>query len=249
MQVRGKGDEMKKQLTVITAAVVIVAFIVAFLIYNGYIWFNNPSIKEFPVRGIDVSNHQGAINWEALKGEALKFVYIKATEGSDYKDKYFNDNWVNAKKVGLKRGAYHFYTFGSSGLDQASNFINTVPNDRGDLPPVIDVEFGGNSKSVPEKEPFQKELKVFIQQITDAYKQEPILYVTYEAYEKYIQGDFKEYKIWIRDIFKYPKLQGKRVWVIWQYNNRGRVDGITGFVDLNVFRGSEKDFESLILDK
>ncbi len=73
------------------------------------------------------------------------------------------------------------------------------------------------------------------------------MYVTCEAYEKYIQEKFKDYEIWIRDILKYPRLQDNREWTIWQYSNRGRVDGINGFVDMNVFKGNAEDFERFIL--
>ncbi|TRZ53443.1 hypothetical protein D4S03_01780 [bacterium] len=240
--------KMKKVLLTIACTSLLLIVTLGILLYNGYIWFNNPSFSDFPVRGIDISSHQGEISWEKLKGQNFSFAFIKATEGKDYKDKYFKENWVNAKRIGLKVGAYHFYTFGSTGLEQANNYISTVPKNISNLSPVIDVEFGGNSKNIPDKVALKKELKIFIEQITSEYEQKPIIYVTYEAYSKYIQGDFNECQIWIRDIFGYPSLQDKREWILWQYNNRGRVDGINGFVDLNVFKGSREDFEKFILN-
>ncbi|OPZ84451.1 MAG: Lysozyme M1 precursor [Firmicutes bacterium ADurb.Bin419] len=230
---------MKKRLLLAVSLITCIIVVPGFLLYNGYIWFNNPSNEEFPYRGLDVSNHQGVIDWRKVESQNFSFVYIKATEGKDYIDKFFKDNWINSKQAGLRTGAYHFFTFGSKGIEQAMNFINIVPNDNDSLPPVIDVEFGGNSKDIPDREQLKNELKVFIEQIQSNYNRIPIIYVTYEAYSMYIQDDFKECKIWIRDIFKYPQLKDNREWAIWQYCNRGRVEGIDGFVDLNVFSNEE----------
>jgi Lyzozyme M1 (1,4-beta-N-acetylmuramidase) len=173
-------------------------------------------------------------------------LYIKATEGKDYTDNYFKRNWDNAGLSGIKRGAYHFFTFGSTGMDQAKHFIHTVSYEEDSLPPVIDVEFGGNSSKVPEKSQFIRELRDFIKLITARYKKSPVLYVTYEAYEKYIVGEVPDYRIWIRDILKYPELKSGREWSIWQYNDRGHMAGIRGFVDLDVFEGNVEDFKNYI---
>jgi lysozyme len=74
-------------------------------------------------------------------------------------------------------------------------------------------------------------------------------YITYESYCKYIIGDFTDYKIWVRDVIKYPKLKGNRAWNLWQFNNRGRIKGCSTYVDLNVFNGNTNDFEKLLLEK
>lgn len=171
---------------------------------------------------------------------------IKATEGRDFKDKYFQENWKNAKSIGLVRGAYHFFTFRSSGRDQAENFIASVPKEKNCLPAVIDIEFGGNSKVIPDRAEFNRELREFIAGLEAYYQEKPIFYVTYEAYDQYISGDYRDYKIWIRDIFKYPGIKDKRDWILWQYNSRGRIAGVSTFVDLNVFKGNSKDFDSLL---
>lgn len=218
-----------------------------YLLYQGYIWFNNPSLKEFPVRGIDVSAHQGEINWDMVNEHKFSFVFIKATEGKDFKDKKFIQNCDNAKKIGLKTGAYHFFTFSSSGLEQARNFIATVPKDETSLPPVIDIEFSGNSKKILQKDEFVKELKNYIMEVKKYYGKEPILYVLHNSYAKYIEGGFEDNKIWIRDILKYPKLKDNRNWTLWQYSDRGRVKGITGFVDMNIYR--YKNLEEFINGK
>ena len=77
--------------------------------------------------GVDVSAFQGKIDWHILAGESISFAFIKATEGSGYVDDNFEDNWRKASQTDLKIGAYHFFSYDSSGLTQAENFIQTVP--------------------------------------------------------------------------------------------------------------------------
>jgi lysozyme len=238
---------MRKGIKIIIIISIFISIILAYLFYNGYLWFNNPQTEKYPVRGLDVSNHQGNIDWTKVKKENLQFAFIKASEGMDYKDEFFHKNLKNAKANGFAIGAYHFFTFGSSGLDQAKNFISIVPLDEDMMPPVIDLEFVGNSKNIPTKEKLTKELLDFIYELEKTYNQRPILYLTYESYEKYIKDNIKEYNIWIRDIIKSPKFDDDQQWLLWQYSNRGKVNGIDGFVDLNVFNGSFSDFKTMLL--
>ena len=105
-----------------------------FLLYKGYLRFNYPSSEEFPVRGIDISHHQGEIRWDELKKEAIEFVFIKATEGGDFTDPKFADNWRNAQKNNYHVGAYHFYRICKNGKEQAENFIRIVPKTPDNLP-------------------------------------------------------------------------------------------------------------------
>jgi lysozyme len=223
------------------------ASLTIYSLYYGYISFNNPDPDQFPIRGIDVSAYQDKIEWDKVKDANINFAYIKATEGKDFEDSTFVKNWTEAKKFGVKRGAYHFYTFGSNGLEQANHFIAVVPKEKDCLPPVIDIEFGGNSNKIPDRKALQKELREYIRQVSAYYQQKPILYVTGESYEKYIMGSFDECDIWIRDIVQRPKINGHRNWALWQYNNHGRVNGVNGAVDLNVFSGDKLEFEKWIV--
>ena len=108
---------------------------------QGYLRFNYPGRKAFPVRGIDISHHQKKINWEKLRSEKINFVIIKATEGVDYQDPNFSVNWNKSLKEGYETGAYHFYRLCRSGNEQAGNFINTVPKSEMTLPPFVDLEY------------------------------------------------------------------------------------------------------------
>jgi hypothetical protein len=112
---------------------------------EGYLMLNNPPLMRYPVQGIDVSHHQGAIDWVAVtRDPRVRFAFIKATEGGDFGDGDFIRNWQGAQAAGLIRGAYHFFTFCRPGIDQAQNYLTTVPAASDILPGTIDLEFGGN---------------------------------------------------------------------------------------------------------
>ena len=216
---------MKKRIGII----IIFIILLALCEYFGIIQHNKIFTYKYNVKGIDVSHWQNKIEWNEVKEDNVEFVYIKATEGNDFIDNMFSYNWNETKKVNLKRGAYHYFTTGSSGKEQGNNFIKTVPNELDSLPPVIDIEVGG----LP-KEQFNRELNDFIKVLENEYGKKPILYVMYPLYESYIKDEYKDYKIWIRDIVKPPQLSDGREWAIWQYSNRGRIKGIETYVDLNV---------------
>ncbi len=85
------------------------------------------------------------IDWERLRRQGANFAYIKATDGGDHLDPMFKKNWRRAKEAGLKRGAYHFFYWCRTAGEQADWFIRNVPKEAGALPPVIDVEWNGES--------------------------------------------------------------------------------------------------------
>ena len=97
------------------------------------------------MHGVDVSRWQGDIDWQKLRGQGANFVYIKATDGGDHLDPMFGKNWRAAGEAGLKRGAYHFFYWCRTAGEQADWFIRNVPRVEGALPPVIDVEWNGES--------------------------------------------------------------------------------------------------------
>ncbi len=243
---KGDGEAMRNVMIILSASLLVSLLVLGLLILFGHIWFVDPSRDIYPMRGIDVSEHQEDIDWEMVKGEGFGFAFIKSTEGMDHRDEYFTRNWEGTREAGLIRGAYHFFTFRSPGIEQAKNFIATVPVEEGCLPPTIDLEFAGNSSEVPTREELQKELGDFIDEIKRHYGRRPVLYVDYDSYEAFIVGEFEECIIWIRDLFNTPQLSDGRPWLFWQYNCRGRVDGIEGYVDLNVFNGDESEFRKLM---
>lgn len=237
---------MKKMILVTIALFGLTIAVFVFLFYRGILRLNYPSNEEYPVQGIDISHHQGDIDWKDLSQENISFVFIKATEGADFKDPNFKVNLMNAKTTKLAVGAYHFYRLCKNGTEQADNFISTVSKNDISLPPVIDLEFGGNCKTDKSEGQILKEVQEFINKVTEHYGRTPILYVTTEFYEKYMQKRFTDCPIWIRDIYGKPQLPDNRKWTFWQYANRGHLNGIEGFVDINVFNGDKTSFERYI---
>jgi lysozyme len=173
----------------------------ATLIYSGIILPNNPSKQNYPIRGVDVSSYQGIINWDILSKQGIDFAYIKATEGSSFVDNRFSYNWEHANTTSLRIGAYHFFSFDSSGLTQAENFIKIVPALDSSLPPVVDFEFyGDKEKNLPDTTKAKENLRVLLEKLEVQYNKKPIIYVTGKSFNLYIKNDFKDYPIWIRNI-------------------------------------------------
>lgn len=206
--------------------------------YTQGLWrFNSPSLQDYPVQGLDVSHHQGDIDWKAVPKDRFQFVYIKASEGGDFKDRKFHDNWTQARQEGFRVGAYHFFTLCRAGGEQANNFIETVPQEPDAMAPVVDLEFVGNCKERPALAVFRAELDDFIRGIKKHYGSPPIFYTTYAFHKAYLEGsDFGDYPIWIRDIFSAPDQEVFPDWLIWQYADNARIPGIEGPVDLNAAR-------------
>ncbi|MGQ2816949.1 glycoside hydrolase family 25 protein [Leptospira interrogans] len=207
---------------------------------SGKIWFVYPSTSQYPIRGIDVSNHQGKIDWTLVPKSEISFVYIKATEGRDFKDKSFHLNWKKAKANGFFVGAYHFFTLCKSGKEQAENFISTVPKEIDSLPPVVDLEFLGNCKERSSMKDVSNEIQEFLNRVDSHYGKKTILYLTYEFIDRYIGPNFQDHPIWIRDLFKHPNTFSNQRWILWQYKSRGNLPGISGPVDMNVLNGELK---------
>jgi lysozyme len=219
------------------------------LFYFGAFHVNHPSRSQFPIRGIDISNHQKNIDWNRIDPSEVNFVLIKATEGGDFKDPTFQTNWQHVRERKLVSGAYHFFTFCKSGQEQAKNYIDTVPQAKYTLPPVIDLEFIGNCKKTPTPASLEKELQSFIDLVEARYQKKPLLYTTYEFYDAYLRGKYPTSPIWISDFYswnKLPTLSDGKSWTFWQYSERGKVSGIDSLVDLDVFNGTQAQFEKLV---
>lgn len=193
------------------------------------------------MRGLDVSHHQGTIEWERVPNDIIDFVFIKATEGGDFKDRKFKANWSGARERGIARGAYHFFTFCTDGAKQAKHFIEVVGDSCGELPPAVDIEYGGNCKTRLSDEELATELAAFNDEIFKAWGVEPVYYVTRDIYPDYPMA-FSSVRIWGRAVMTPPGRVYDKQWDFWQFSNFGRVPGIVGRVDQNVFRGNNLDF-------
>ena len=212
----------------------LLAVLAAAVALAAWWWFREyqPDRDRYPVRGIDVSHHQGAIDWSKVASDDVAFAYLKATEGGDFRDRAFARNWREARDAGIAVGAYHFFTFCRPGTDQAANFLAVVPVEADALPPAVDLEFGGNCGRTLDGATMRRELDAFLAPVERAYRKPAILYVTPEFLDAYSK-QLPARALWRRSILRTPDAAAS--WQVWQYHNRGRVDGIAGPVDLNVF--------------
>ena len=202
----------------------------------------------YEVRGIDISHYQNRINWEKLCKDSIGdapvyFVFVKATEGESLRDDYFKKNFYDAKKNGLIRGAYHFFVPGVEPRRQANFFLKVAQLKPGDLPPMLDVEKLGNL--TPEQ--LRHDVKVWLDVVEEAYGVKPILYSNLNfKLENLNSSVFDAYPFWIAHYYVNEiKYDGK--WAFWQHTDCGKVSGIKGLVDCNVFNGSLEELKALTL--
>jgi lysozyme len=206
---------------------------------------------KFGAHGIDISHHNGDIDWDKVTSNnahrsAVKFCFIKATEGTNLVDNRFSEHWSELRKRKISRGAYHFFNNKSDPSLQALNFILQVKLEHGDLPPVIDFEndvFGKKNKLR-----LARNIAIFIDLVENHYGVKPIIYTNKHLYKQYIEEDYSEYPIWISQ-YNIDRLDGYNDdhLAFWQYSMKGKVEGIESAVDFNVFLGEEVDFQKLLL--
>lgn len=200
-----------------------------------FVWVPNwrPPLDAGEEYGIDVSSHQGAIDWESVRRDDIDFSYIKATEGGDFVDARFHENWSDSRRAGLEHGAYHFFTLCAPGGVQASNFLGTAPPDSEALPPAVDLELAGNCSTRPSTARVYRELGIFLDRVESAWSEELILYVGQDWEAKYPTRSRVGRPLWLRRFLLRPASDD---WTIWQLHGYAQVDGIDGPVDLDVGR-------------
>lgn len=202
-------------------------------------------MKGYAVHGIDVSHYQSYINWDTVAIQDIDFVFMKASEGESITDSLFERNWNALNKFDIKKGAYHFFRPGTNVESQFKNFTNNLKLKTGDLPPVLDVEVTDNLSN----EVIIKRVQQWLNLAEDKYKTKPIIYSNLKYYNAIIAGNFDEYPIWIaRYSTSKPILDYGNSWTFWQYGNKGKLNGIEGDVDFNVFNGTLSDLEEIGFD-
>lgn len=194
-----------------------------------------------------MSHHQGAIRWDSVADAGFSFAFIKASEGGDFRDPQFEENWLGAGRAGIPAGAYHFFTFCRDGAVQADNFLKALAGASGPmLPPGIDLEFVGNCRKRPSVEELHGELLEFASQVERTLGLAPIFYVTTDFMSSYADAVPEGADVWIRSVFFHPRRTFGRPWVFWQFASRGRVKGISGPVDLDLFGGSKGEWKAFL---
>ncbi len=234
-------------------AVYIWLFYYFFVSPTGFRWRALYGEANYPdgyeIHGVDISHYQGDIDWDDLRnamieGCPIRFIMIKATEGSSRVDEKFNDNFYMAREYGYIRGAYHFWSNKSTAREQAYFFLKKVRLEDGDLPPVLDVEHKPKDQSV---EDFQRDVLTWLHIVEDKYHVKPIIYTYYKFKEQYLNAPvFDDYPYWIAHYYV-DKVEYKGEWKFWQHTDVGRLPGIKGYVDFNIYNGSYYDLKKLTI--
>lgn len=238
-----------------TAVIVLYVFLFYhfFVGPTGFRWRALYGDAEYPegyeIHGIDISHYQGKIDWEQLKNAMIKgcpvrFVIIKSTEGSSRLDENFRENFNQARDFGFIRGVYHFWSNKSTAREQAYYFLDQVHLTDGDLPPVLDIEHKPADKSV---EDFQRDVLTWLHIVEDKYHVKPIIYTYYKFKEQYLSAPvFEDYPYWIAHYYV-DKVQYKGKWKFWQHTDVGKLPGIKGYVDFNIYNGSYYELKQLCI--
>ncbi|MGJ5750617.1 lysozyme [Streptomyces puniciscabiei] len=198
-------------------------------------------------RGHDVSSHQKRVDWAAARSRGARFVYVKATESTDYRNPYFSQQYNGAREAGLYRGAYHFARPDrSSGARQASYFVRHGGDWRADgrtLPPALDIEYNPYNKKHKCYGLGWKRMVRWIRSFSNEVKREtgrrPVIYTTAQWWRTCTGNSrafARSHALWIarHGTSRPGKLPGGwRYWTFWQYGSRGRLPG-----DQNLFNGS-----------
>jgi len=244
----------------IVAGILVITVVVVLVGYDWWISrksrfvrypaFGIPIPENYAIHGIDVSKYQQVISWESVKEMKVKnvqlgFAFIKATEGIVNTDPQFKRNWKKSKQAGMIRGAYHFFLATKDGREQAENFISEVELEKGDLPPVVDIEQTyGVSTAI-----LKKELKEWLDIVENHYGVKPIIYTGVDFYSRNLGKEFNTYPLWAAHYYQYTTPRIDRNWDFWQHSEEGRVNGILSKVDFNVFNGDSVQFRNILLTK
>lgn len=194
------------------------------------------------VVGFDVSEFQGKVDWEEVEildeKYPVQFVFIRATAGNNYVDRQFKRNWTGAKENKIMRGAYHYYRPNENSIEQADLFIKTVKLQKGDLPPVLDIE------KLPKNQPLdslKKGLKRWLNKVEKHYQVRPIIYSGERYYSDFLKEEFGDYLFWIAN-YNFYREKIEDDWLFWQFTEKASLPGIKHRVDVNIYNG---DLEQL----
>ena len=220
------------------------------------------------IYGIDISRHQHekgrkryGINWKKLKILSLgknhptdegqtfpvSFVYIKATQSTNIRNRYFRQDYIQAKRQGIHVGAYHFFSLSTTPQVQADYFLKYSTIAKTDFPPVLDVEpTEAQIAKIGGDEELMRRIRIWLEIVERKTGKCPILYVNQMFVLNHMKNatDIKQkYNVWIA---RYGAYKPDVKLAYWQLSSTGRVQGITGDVDINVFNGYQGQFDEFV---
>ncbi|MBP5259958.1 MAG: glycosyl hydrolase family 25 [Paludibacteraceae bacterium] len=211
--------------------------------YDSKTWAEIVSMTNY--NGIDVSHHNGIINWERVaRDEKIQYVYIKATEGASFHDMLYRRNLTKSRKNGLKAGSYHYFSMHSTPEEQFENIRKHIKAEEQDLIPAIDVE---HLKRYDPQEVRGRVLEL-ARLMERHYGQKPLIYANVYDYRTYLAPELDEYPLFLAHYNLVASNVREKPYLLWQYSDRGAVNGIIGPVDFSRFH-READLRHLLLHK
>jgi lysozyme len=200
------------------------------------------------VVGIDVSEFQGKVDWDEVEildeKYPVQFVFIRATAGNDRVDGQFKRNWNGAKENKIIRGAYHYYRPNENSIEQANLFIKTVKLQKGDLPPVLDIEKLPKNQSLDS---LKKGLKRWLTKVEKHYQVRPIIYSGERYYSDFLKEEFGEYLFWIAN-YNFYREKIEDDWLFWQFTEKASLPGIKHRVDVNIYNGDLEQLQFITVE-
>jgi lysozyme len=206
--------------------------------------------RAMAVQGLDVARYQGRIDYHAARAGGTAFVFIKGTEGRDYIDPEFHENWRRAGEAGVARGVYHFMTWCSRAAEQAAWFRKKIPSDPDALPPVLDLEWNNHSrcKNRHDRGEILEKIRVMLQAMEEHTGKVPIIYTDMTFHRDILEGEHFDNPFWLRSVAAEPQHRySGRDWLFWQWTQTGTMRGVGVEVDRNAFYGSPEDWVSFRL--
>jgi len=221
--------------------------------------FKFPANANDGIYGIDVSHHNGQVDWKTVAKGGAKFVYIKASQGGQYRDKMFSQNWDGAAKQNIRRGAYHFLTANVGGREQANAYLAMLESVGGlgedDLTPVLDLEWDLEKRNgskvdrwaalTPQQ--ISKIVLDWVSAVEASTGRKPMIYTAASWWNERMGGntDLQKYYQWLADYRqssianKAPLPVKKHAHRAWQFTDRGHFDGMVNKFDVNKLNGSD----------
>lgn len=225
--------------TLITAIAVAIAVSMCHMLMESRKAHVDVPRMTFPIRGIDISAHNGNVDFDLVRSDSIDFAMIKVSEGISFRDSLFGTNYFKARQSGLKVGAYHFFRFDCEGWRQADNMLEAIGQKHLDLPVAIDVEEWGNPDNYSTSQ-VVTQLRGMIDFLRENGR-EAIIYTNKNGYYRFIRSRFEDMPIWICSFTDPPVESGR--WTLWQHSHISHVRGIEGNVDMNTFNGSRAEWE------
>jgi lysozyme len=203
--------------------------------------FSDYESPEDEIWGVDISHHQTGINWNEIGDNKPYFVFLKSTEGTSHIDTKHRAYKKKFNNFSIPSGSYHFFSYSTSGLAQAKHFLKNTEIKRGDLIPVLDVEF---KNKMPNKSEIRSNINEFIKHIKEEVGVSPIIYCECDFYYKYLKDNLKiDCNYWISDFWREPKCD----YILWQKTDKFKHKAFKGTVDFNILKGTINDLDKLLI--